>query len=130
MKTKIAVVVLGMSVFLTSVNAVAGKGKGFYDKAKVVSVDPIYETVQVTFPEKQCWKERVRHQGRGHEGSYTPVIAGAIVGGVVGNQFGGGRGRDALTVAGALLGASVGPRAPSARPAPRAALPLFGLVRG
>lgn len=106
MKTKTAVAALGLCVFLTSMSAVAGKR--FYDKAKVVSATPIYETVQVSYPEEQCWKERVRHQGWGHEGSYTPVIAGAIVGGVVGNQFGGGRGRDALTVAGALLGASVG----------------------
>jgi len=106
MKTKTAVVALGLSVFLTSINAVAGKS--FYDKAKVVSVNPIYETVQISHPEERCWKERVHHRGWGHRGSYTPVIAGAIVGGVVGNQFGGGHGRDALTVAGALLGASVG----------------------
>ncbi|MCW8947514.1 MAG: glycine zipper 2TM domain-containing protein, partial [Sedimenticola sp.] len=37
-----------------------------------------------------------------------PSIAGAIVGGVVGNQFGKGKGKDAMTVAGVLLGASVG----------------------
>jgi len=95
-----------MSVLLTSMNAAAGKG--FYDKAKVISVTPVYETVEVSRPERQCWKERVHRKGRGHGGSYTPVIAGAIVGGVVGNQFGGGHGRDALTIVGALLGASVG----------------------
>lgn len=38
----------------------------------------------------------------------TDSILGAIIGGVIGNQFGGGHGKDALTAAGALLGGSIG----------------------
>lgn len=51
---------------------------------------------------RDCWREPVAAR------SYTPEIAGAIIGGVAGNQFGSGRGRDIATVAGAVLGGSVG----------------------
>ncbi len=39
---------------------------------------------------------------------YAAPIAGAVVGGVIGNQFGGGSGRTALTIAGALGGGYAG----------------------
>lgn len=51
---------------------------------------------------RDCWREPVGSR------SYTPEIAGAIVGGAIGNQFGSGSGRDIATVAGAALGGSVG----------------------
>lgn len=35
------------------------------------------------------------------------ALAGAIIGGVIGNQFGSGSGRDAMTVLGAIVGADV-----------------------
>ena len=55
-------------------------------------------------------KRRKEHQSlmSGLEKGDEVVTAGGIVGGVVGNQFGGGHGKTALTVAGTLLGASVG----------------------
>ena len=46
-------------------------------------------------------------------------MIGGIIGGVVGNQFGGGRGNDIMTVAGALLGASMGRDAQHRRHASR-----------
>ena len=82
--------------------------EGFFDEAPVLEVKPVYETVQITRPREACWKQTVRRErGKGTD-SYTPMVAGAIVGGVIGNQFGRGRGKDAMTVAGAVLGASVG----------------------
>ena len=36
------------------------------------------------------------------------TLLGAAIGGVIGHQFGSGRGQDAATVAGALIGAGVG----------------------
>lgn len=81
---------------------------GFRDRARVLSSQPIYEVVRVNQPEERCWNERVRHPGSYRSNSYTPTIAGAIVGGVVGNQFGHGRGKDVMTAAGALLGGSIG----------------------
>ena len=41
------------------------------------------------------------------------AIAGAVVGGVIGHQFGDGRGQRALTLAGAAIGAAVGHEATS-----------------
>lgn len=50
----------------------------------------------------------VRWQPRHEYRSATPVILGGIIGGVVGNRMGKGRGRDIATVAGVLLGGSIG----------------------
>jgi len=86
-----------------------GDSISFIDKAKVISASPIYETVRVNDPETRCWNEQVYHRGyKSQTESYTPTIAGAIVGGAVGNQFGKGDGKDVMTVAGMLLGGSIG----------------------
>ena len=42
------------------------------------------------------------------DGSPVSTVAGAIVGGVVGNQFGKGSGNKAMTAAGAALGGAIG----------------------
>jgi uncharacterized protein YcfJ len=83
----------------------------YSDTARVTHVQPIYKTVRVSSPERECWNEPHRynkHQRHTQNESYTAAIAGGIIGGVIGNQFGGGSGKKALTVAGALLGGSVG----------------------
>ena len=84
----------------------------FRDRARVVHVEPLVRTVQVSDPVRECWDEPVTrtryHRGRGDGDSYTPSILGGILGGVVGNRFGGGSGRDVMTVAGTVLGASLG----------------------
>jgi len=85
-----------------------------YDYARVVDVDPIVTQGQRPVSREVCYDEQVRYRESGRydgydrRGSATPTIAGAIIGGVVGNQFGSGRGRDAATVAGAVLGGSIG----------------------
>jgi uncharacterized protein YcfJ len=84
-------------------------GGSFYTYARVLDVEPIVRIVQVSEPRESCWTERVRQAGygRGYR-SHTPAVLGGIIGGVLGHQFGSGRGNDVMTVAGALLGASVG----------------------
>ena len=110
----IAVVIGGL---LLSTSALADRRSNgysddsYYVKAKVVHVEPIVRIVEVSTPERVCWNETVRHYGqpagrRTH--SYGPALLGGVVGGVLGNQFGDGRERRIMTVAGALLGASVG----------------------
>lgn len=48
-------------------------------------------------------------QRREHEIACTSgTIAGALIGGVIGNQFGGGTGRDIMTGAGAVAGGMMG----------------------
>ena len=78
--------------------------------AKVISVKPLYRTVRVSTPTRECYEAPVTHSRSygGHGDSYTPLIVGGILGGVVGNQFGGGSGKGLLTAAGAILGGSLG----------------------
>lgn len=79
-----------------------------YDYARVISARPIVRYVTVTTPVKECWQDTqyytVNHRAPGAAGS---TLFGALVGGVIGHQFGSGRGNDAATVAGTLLGAAI-----------------------
>lgn len=77
-----------------------------YEYAEVIRVDPIISVVQRPVQRDQCWREPVTyHESTGRaRNERAPAVLGAIIGGVLGNQFGHGRGRDAATAAGALLG--------------------------
>lgn len=80
-----------------------------YDYARVLSVDPLIDSVARPIRRDECWREPVlvRDPVRyGRDRDRTPALVGAIVGGVIGNQFGSGHGRDAATLAGAALGYS------------------------
>lgn len=76
---------------------------------KVIQVKPIYDTVRVGTPLRQCWKE---YSYRGPVDTRDEAVAGAVIGGIVGgvagNQLGYGDGRTLMTVAGSVLGAVVG----------------------
>lgn len=83
-----------------------------YEYAEVVSSTPIYRTVRIEEPRRECWDERVVYEDRRddyHNGAGGALI-GAILGGVAGHQFGGGRGKSAATAVGAVIGAGVGQR--------------------
>jgi uncharacterized protein YcfJ len=97
-----------LCALLATTEAFARPHERFVDTARVVSATPIYETVRVSRPVKECWNERVVHRGVHRADSLTGTLAGGILGGVIGNQFGRGDGRTAMTVAGTLLGASIG----------------------
>ena len=115
---------LALAASVLSVSACAAPGYGpdvttrytqpdqYTDYARVLEVTPLYREVQVSVPRQQCWEEQVVHQqpGRAYGGypSYTPLILGGVAGGVIGNQFGKGSGKTLMTVAGALLGGSIG----------------------
>lgn len=70
-------------------------------RATVIDVFPLYDNVQVSVPVEECYNVRVP----GRSASTGDVLAGAIVGGVIGNQFGSGSGKDAMTILGAIVGA-------------------------
>jgi uncharacterized protein YcfJ len=78
-----------------------------YDYARVVQVDPIVREFAVEVPVRECWDEVVYHEPRRRRGTAGATIAGGLIGGLVGNQFGSGRGQDAATVVGGLLGATI-----------------------
>lgn len=77
-----------------------------YVYAKVVDVDPIVRYVTVTRPRRECWDEVVYERDRPYNVA-GPALAGGIIGGAIGRQFGGGSGRDALTLAGAIAGSAI-----------------------
>ena len=90
------------SMLLASQSAVSGS---YSDTAKITSVDKIYRTHTIREPYQDCYiKEFYQADG---DGSIANELVGGLFGGLIGNQFGGGDGKDALTVAGALLGASL-----------------------
>ncbi|MDZ7668174.1 MAG: glycine zipper 2TM domain-containing protein [Gammaproteobacteria bacterium] len=106
----------------TSYEPDAARSGGYYTYADVISVRPLYGVHRVSEPVRRC--ETVsrrpahpasRYRGRHSDhyarqqgdGSAAAGLLGGLVGGLIGHQFGDGNGRKALTVAGALLGASI-----------------------
>ncbi len=80
-----------------------------YDYARVLSAQPIVRTVTVKTPVRQCWQETQYYStSERRRGASGRALAGAVIGGVIGHQFGSGRGKDAATVAGSMIGAAVG----------------------
>ena len=69
-------------------------------EAPVVSVRAV-----VGPPERRCWAEREQVSGGGD------TNVGALIGGVLGHQVGGGRGKDVATAGGAIAGAAIGSQA-------------------
>ena len=63
-----------------------------------------YKTVieQTPYSVEVCQDVQIRGQA-----STGDTIFGAIIGGAIGNQFGGGKGKDAATILGAIVGADV-----------------------
>ena len=85
----------------------SGRHGAVYDYAKVIDVTPVVRFVTVTTPVKECWEEAAYYtQALPDAGRVGKTLFGAIVGGVIGHQFGSGRGNDAATIAGLLVGAA------------------------
>jgi len=91
-----------ISLFLGTQLVMAGS---YVDYATVISVEEVYKQYRTEEPYQECYiKETIQNQG---DGSATNEIMGAILGGAIGNQFGEGDGKEALTLAGIFLGASI-----------------------
>ena len=78
----------------------------YTDNAKVVSVKEVYRDHTIKQPYEDCYIQKYRQRVRG-DGSATNELFGGLIGGAIGNQFGKGSGKKVMTVAGALLGASI-----------------------
>ncbi|MGB4063117.1 MAG: beta/gamma crystallin-related protein [Azonexus sp.] len=76
-------------------------------EANVTSVRAVVGT-----PDQRCWVEREQIAPERTAANIPAAIAGAVIGGVLGHQVGGGHGKDLATAAGAvaggLLGANIG----------------------
>ncbi len=72
-------------------------------EADVISVRAV-----VGPPEQRCWVEHEQVVQDRSQANVPGAIAGALIGGILGHQVGGGRGRDVATAGGAVAGAVVG----------------------
>ena len=93
-----------IAIFVASIISTASLAQNPYPVDNAIVFDHYKSVVkQVPYEVEVC--KRVR-QGTG-DGSATNEIIGAIFGGAIGNQFGEGDGKDAMTLAGMFLGASL-----------------------
>ena len=92
---------------LTTLLAVGVQAQTFNDTARVRTVQPQYENVSV--PRNECTNQWVTEpQPVASSRNYGGLALGGIAGAVLGHQVGGGRGRDAATAVGAVVGALAG----------------------
>jgi len=97
-------------VSLLATAAVGLHAETYVDNARVRSVDPQYESVNV--PREECtsqWVNETRRTG-GREREYGGAVLGGVAGALLGNQVGKGHGREAATAVGAVVGAFAGDR--------------------
>lgn len=92
-----------------AVSADAGSSDTGAKYGKVVSVDPVRSTVNN--PKQVCHDETVTHTAPPKDKHRIAGTAiGAVAGGLLGNQIGGGKGKTLATVAGAVGGGYAGNR--------------------
>lgn len=106
--TGVAIASLGIivAVAVAAKYGVADIGGGS-DYAQVVGVQPVQETTNT--PHRVCGDETVTHREPYRDRHRLAGTAiGAVVGGLVGHQIGGGSGRDLATVGGAVAGGFAG----------------------
>ena len=65
--------------------------------------------VRTPVARQHCWEVPI-HGAHHSDAELGGVLAGAVIGGLVGREFGKGRGRELATVSGALIGAELGRR--------------------
>lgn len=77
-----------------------------YDQARVVDVQPLYETVSYQVPREVCQEQRVQTGAGGGVSPAGPVL-GAVIGGVVGHAVAT-KNQPVVTAIGAVLGGALG----------------------
>jgi uncharacterized protein YcfJ len=115
---------MGLSDRISSVRAVSQNAR-VNDERYAPAAVPVYDNrrrnnerlydAKVTFvravvgpPQQRCWVERQQVvQNRG-DANVPAALAGALIGGILGHQVGGGTGRDIATAGGLIAGAAVG----------------------
>lgn len=112
-----AALVLGLSACNRDANADVANGPGAAPAqapepagpkyGRVVSVDPVRQAASA--PQRECHDEVVtRHVPVKDQHQIAGTAIGAVAGGLLGNQIGGGKGRTLATVAGAVGGGYAG----------------------
>ncbi len=99
-----------VSLIAAATAAAGANAEAYIDNARVNSVEPRYETINV--PRQECHDRRVVEPQRTSDGGrdYGGSIIGGVAGALIGNQVGKGHGREAATALGAVVGAFTGDR--------------------
>jgi len=80
-----------------------------YERAEVVGVSPVYNTVSQRVPIRECQEEEVAYREHRGRRSATGPILGAIVGGALGHAVGNdSKNKKVGAAVGAVLGGSIG----------------------
>src|SRR5438552_14214666 len=95
-----------IAVAVAAAAATAAHAETFVDRAHVRSAEPQYENVAV--PRQECMNQVVNEVHRTGSHEYGGALIGGITGALLGNQVGGGHGRQAATALGAVVGAMAG----------------------
>ena len=101
MKYIVTIIALTMSVFTT--NVMASNATATIDGTVISSTAMMQDQVK-NVPQESCTIVDVPIYGGG-QATAGDAIAGALIGGILGNQVGGGKGKDAATIFGAIIGA-------------------------
>ena len=91
---------------LLAIAAIGLHAETYLDNARVRSVDPRYESVNV--PRQECTSQWVNEPRRTGQRDYGGAVIGGVAGALLGNQVGKGHGREAATAVGAAVGAFAG----------------------
>lgn len=112
--TRSAAMAMLVGVAGQAIAAHDGSRNTYFIDAPVVASEPIVATRVERTPRETCRpvERRVAYRGRGHDhhdhgGDGLSTLAGGLIGGAIGRQFGGGSGRDAMTLIGAFTGAAI-----------------------
>ncbi len=98
---------IGLSTLLLGLSSTSSLANSHTDYARVTQVSPIYETITIREPHRQCHLEE-RSVGHHNQRSATPTIVGALIGGAIGNELGHNKSNKRVgAVAGAILGGSI-----------------------
>ena len=81
----------------------------YIDYARVVRVQPIYQTVRVAVPEERCWQQEIQKPVVQRVSYQSPqaVVLGGLIGGAIGNGLASGNNKGVATIAGAIIGTAI-----------------------
>lgn len=86
--------------------AIGAQAHTYTDNARVLGVEAQYENVSV--PRQECRTDWVAQAGPAGRPDYGGAVVVGLADALLGNQFGSGRGREAGTAVGAIIGALTG----------------------
>lgn len=106
---KVSVLSASMFIGVNSAQAAHPDNDDLLVRARVVSSNPVYESVNT--PRRECWNESNGYDTRAYRNNNTTgSIIGAVAGGLLGSTVGKGNGKVAAAAVGAATGAVVGGR--------------------